>query len=205
MNRVFKLHIEHQKSQLEAGERLTEGESITVQEAADSMGEKLRELVQKEKEQKRRAKEKRSCEIDRLAMKKTIERQQEEDTENSSGDNIPSSSEYVEQIIAPSKTGTTILTNAQMTIEIKEPVAVVQKLTPRKQLRAAPNLSDSNSQTSRRGLDWDDQMRLELLQYWVEYSDVPFYAYIKGSAERKKMAREVIELLKRYFCKNLEQ
>ena len=104
-------------------------------------------MNEKEKEQKRRAKEKRSCEIDRIEKKKTIERQQEEDTENSSGDNIPSSSEYVEQIIAPSKTGTTILTNAQMTIEIKEPVAVVQKLTPRKQLRAAPNLSDSNSQT----------------------------------------------------------
>ena len=54
MNRVFKLHIEHQKSQLEAGERLTEGESITVQEAADSMGEKLRELVENENSKKDR-------------------------------------------------------------------------------------------------------------------------------------------------------
>ena len=104
----------------------------------------------------------------------------------------------MERVITPSKDGT-FLRGPGVNIELNQSMALVHKLTPRKRLRVARDLSDTNSETSKRGLDWDDQMKLEFLQYWVEYSEVPFYAFIKGKAEMKNKARKVIDLLQRYL------
>lgn len=66
--------MEHHHSQSEAAKHLTEGESITVQEMADSMGNRLQEMVSKEKDRKQQAKDQRSMEIEREGMKKQLER-----------------------------------------------------------------------------------------------------------------------------------
>ena len=74
--------MEHHHSQSQAAKHLTEGESITVQEMADSMGNKLREMVAKEKEQKQQAKDQRSMEIEREGMNRQLERRIVEEESN---------------------------------------------------------------------------------------------------------------------------
>ena len=66
--------MKHQVSQSQATKQLTEGPSITVQEMADSMGDRLREMVVKEKEKRQREKDLRSLETEKEGMRKKLER-----------------------------------------------------------------------------------------------------------------------------------
>ena len=79
MLRVFKYYMKHQASQSQAAKHLTEGGSITVQEMADSMGDKLREMVAKEKEKKQKDKDQRSLEIEKEGIKRKLDRVLEEE------------------------------------------------------------------------------------------------------------------------------
>ena len=74
MLRVFKFYMNHHVSQSQAAKHLTEGESITVQEMADSMGDRLKEMVDKEKEKKQRAKDQRSLEMEKEGIQRKLER-----------------------------------------------------------------------------------------------------------------------------------
>ena len=71
--------MKHQANQSQAAKHLTEGESITVQEMADSTGNRLRELVVKEKERKQRAKDQISLEIEKEGIKRKLDRVLEEE------------------------------------------------------------------------------------------------------------------------------
>ena len=66
--------MKHQVGQSQATKQLTEGPSITVQEMADSMGDRLREMVVKEKEKKQREKDLRSLETEKEGMRRKLER-----------------------------------------------------------------------------------------------------------------------------------
>ena len=66
--------MKHQVGQSQATKQLTEGASITVQEMADSMGDRLREMVVKEKEKGQREKDLRSLETEKEGMRKKLER-----------------------------------------------------------------------------------------------------------------------------------
>ena len=66
--------MKHQVSQSQATKQLTEGPSITVQEMADSMGDRLREMVVKEKEKRQREKDLRSLETEKEGMRRKLER-----------------------------------------------------------------------------------------------------------------------------------
>ena len=66
--------MKHQVGQSQATKQLTEGASITVQEMADSMGDRLREMVVKEKEKRQREKDLRSLETEKEGMRKKLER-----------------------------------------------------------------------------------------------------------------------------------
>ena len=66
--------MKHQVGQSQATKQLTEGPSITVQEMADSMGDRLREMVVKEKEKRQREKDLRSLETEKEGMRKKLER-----------------------------------------------------------------------------------------------------------------------------------
>ena len=73
MLRVFKFYMNHHVSQSQAAKHLTEGEIITVQEMA-SMGDRLKEMVAKEKEKKQRAKDQRSLEMEKEGIQRKLER-----------------------------------------------------------------------------------------------------------------------------------
>ena len=66
--------MKHQVGQSQATKQLTEGASITVQEMADSMGDRLREMVVKEKEKRQREKDLRSLETEKEGMRRKLER-----------------------------------------------------------------------------------------------------------------------------------
>ena len=66
--------MKHQVGQSQATKQLTEGPSITVQEMADSMGDRLREMVVKEKEKRQREKDLRSLETEKEGMQRKLER-----------------------------------------------------------------------------------------------------------------------------------
>ena len=71
--------MKHQVNQAQAGKHLTEGESITVQEMADSMGDRLRDLVVKEKEKKQKEKDLRSLEVEKEGLRRQLERRLEDE------------------------------------------------------------------------------------------------------------------------------
>ena len=58
--------MKHQVGQSQATKQLTEGPSITVQEMADSMGDRLHEMVVKEKEKRQR--KRRKCTWKRIVV-----------------------------------------------------------------------------------------------------------------------------------------
>ena len=71
--------MKHQVNQSQAAKHLTEGPSITVQEMAESMGDRLKEMVVKEKEKKKREKDQRSLEVEKEGIKRKLERRLEEE------------------------------------------------------------------------------------------------------------------------------
>ena len=79
LKRVFGIYMKHQVEQSQAAKHLTEGGSITVQEMADSMGDRLREMVAKEKEKKQKDKDQRSLEIEKEGIKRKLDRVLEEE------------------------------------------------------------------------------------------------------------------------------
>ena len=66
--------MKNKVGQSQATKQLTEGPSITIQEMADSMGDRLREMVVKEKEKKQREKDLRSLETEKEGMRRKLER-----------------------------------------------------------------------------------------------------------------------------------
>ncbi len=66
--------MKNKVGQSQATKQLTEGPSITIQEMADSMGDRLREMVVKEKEKRQREKDLRSLETEKEGMRKKLER-----------------------------------------------------------------------------------------------------------------------------------
>ena len=73
--------MKHRDNQSQAAKHLLEGPSITVQEMADSMGDKVRKMALKEKEKKQRDKDERSLETERDGIKRKLERQLVEEEE----------------------------------------------------------------------------------------------------------------------------
>ena len=63
--------MKHQRDQFEAVERLAQEDCITGAEGIQQITERIRQCISKKKDEERRAKESRSCEIDRLAFAKT--------------------------------------------------------------------------------------------------------------------------------------
>ena len=70
--------MKHQVNQSQAVKYLTKGASITVQEMADSMGDRLQDLVVKEKEKKQKEKDLRSLEVEKEGLRRQLERHLEE-------------------------------------------------------------------------------------------------------------------------------
>ena len=66
--------MKNKVGQSQATKQLTEGPSITIQEMADSMGDRLREMVVKEKEKRQREKDLRSLETEKEGMQRKLER-----------------------------------------------------------------------------------------------------------------------------------
>ena len=66
--------MKNKVGQSQATKQLTEGPSITIQEMADSMGDRLREMVVKEKEKRHREKDLRSLETEKEGMRRKLER-----------------------------------------------------------------------------------------------------------------------------------
>lgn len=66
--------MKNKVGQSQATKQLTEGPSITIQEMADSMGDRLREMVVKEKEKRQREKDLRSLETEKEGMRRKLER-----------------------------------------------------------------------------------------------------------------------------------
>ena len=68
---VWEELVKHQKTQFEAVERLAQEDCITGAEGIQQVTERIHQCISKKKDEERRAKESRSCEIDRVAFAKT--------------------------------------------------------------------------------------------------------------------------------------
>ena len=79
LSRVFKTYMKHQVSQSEGSKHLTEGTSITVQEMADSMGDKLRAMMVNDKEKKQRDKDLKGLETEKEGIRRKLERRLDEE------------------------------------------------------------------------------------------------------------------------------
>ena len=150
--------------------------------------EKTKELCRLEDMKKQRKKDKESAEIDLQAM--TQNKQVEGDMDYE----VPESSEYIKQVITPSKTGVTTLKGQGISIQLKEPMAVVEQ-SPYKQLTSHLTIDDDAVSQNSRGFNWNDEMKLQLLQAWIQWAEEPFHEWTKGSKEGKDKARKTIELL----------
>ena len=107
---------------------------------------------------------------------------------------VPEASEYIKQVITPSKTGRTTLQGQGIVIQLTEPMAVVEQ-SPYKQLTSHPVVQDEAVSQSSRGANWDDDTKLQFLQAWIQWAEEPFQEWTKGSKEGKDKARKTIELL----------
>ena len=74
LKREFDIYMKHRAGQSQATKQLTEGTSISVQEMADKMGDRLREIMVKEKETKQRKKDLRSLETEKEGIQRKLER-----------------------------------------------------------------------------------------------------------------------------------
>ena len=110
------------------------------------------------------------------------------------GNEVPEASEYIKHVITPSKTGRTTLQGQGIVIHLTEPMAVVEQ-SPYKQLTSQATVQDEAGSESSRGVNWDDEMKLQLLQTWIQWAEDPFQEWTKGSKEGKDKARKTIEQL----------
>ena len=213
--------MKNKVGQSQATKQLTEGPSITIQEMADSMGDRLREMVVKEKEKRQREKDLRSLETEKEGMRRKLERrlaeednygnkcktnknlEQVEDTNVCLGpDNIPDATESVDHVITPGKDERTYLQGQNFRLEIGAPVSVVRQVmptTPYKELAAAPSVpseeTDNEGGKKKRGLNIDDEIKLAFLSAWIRYSEVPF-AYCLSENKGKKAKNSIENILK---------
>ena len=77
--------MQHHENQSGSAQHLTEGTTMTVQEMAISMGDKVQKMVAKDKEEKEKAKDRRSMEIEKEGIRKQLERRLDEEEKDSYG------------------------------------------------------------------------------------------------------------------------
>ena len=203
----------HQKSQLQAIEDIRKGESISGKEAIDICAKKSSELIRLEKERKNLEKEKESEEIDRVERIKTVQRRIDELGGDMilkislifwqlflvDPDYVPDATASIQQVITPSKGTTTTIEGPDFSLAIRKPIAVVQHLlpsTPHKELSAAPDIQSDKTESlekRKRGENIDDDIKLEFLRAWIQYSEAPFGVSIRK--HKSTIAKHTIEKL----------
>ena len=117
-------------------------------------------------------------------------------------DDVPETTESFQQIITPSKDSTTTIEGPHFSLTIRKPIAVVKHLlpsTPHKELSAAPDIQSEKTESLKslkRGENIDDDIKLEFLKAWIQFSEVPFGFCI--SQHKSSKAKNTIEQLMRY-------
>ena len=86
-------------------------------------------------------------------------------------------------------------------MEIRKPIAVVKHLlptSPHKELGIASDIQSDKTESSKkhkRGENIDDQIKLEFLRAWIQFSEVPFGYNI--SQHKSSKAKQTIDKLMR--------
>ena len=81
LERAFRHHIKHQADQSDAVRQLETEECISGEDALEKVAENVRSAISKQKEKLMKEKEAKSCEIDRQAMKNTLQQRIQESEE----------------------------------------------------------------------------------------------------------------------------
>ena len=82
---------------------------------------------------------------------------------------------------------------------MNKPVAVVDSTTPKKaNLNSIGDEEAPSVASSKKGMKWDDELKLRFLLLWIDSAEEPFYVTLHNNQPNKKKARETIEYLIRY-------
>ena len=114
-------------------------------------------------------------------------------------DDPPDATRSIRQIITPlksSKEYTIEGVDFDFALTLRKPIAVIDRITSSED---PPSLDESDetasSVTSKKGMKWDDSLRLEFLMLWIEKAEMPFYHWLHNNQGNKKKARETIEYM----------